>query len=251
MKLEYVNESPDSITGARALTPASSSSVLHQIISECKHRIVMFDLDSTLIDNRTRNARIMREFGALNNIAILGNAKPEHWHDWSVQNAMSNIGLSALAIESIVEPFNEFWTERFFTSHYCKYDTEVTGAVNFVTDVQRSGGIIRYLTGRHEAMRTGTLNSLRSLGFPVPESDDVALIMKPEQSIPDDEYKQQALVQFDTKSGILAAFDNEPEHINSYRVAFPKATCIHLQTDHSLYPARLLGGIVSIADFTR
>jgi len=94
-------------------------------------------------------------------------------------------------------------------------------------------------------MRSGTLNSLSSLGFPVPESDNVELIMKPEQRLPDDEYKQTTLAQFDKAANILAAFDNEPCHINAYRTVFPEATCIHLHTDHSMRPIRLLGGIVS------
>jgi len=243
MKFEYTDAPVDPTTGARALTPASASALLNKII-------VLFDLDSTLLDNRARNAQITLEFGAQNNISALRKARPEHWQDWSARNAMSAIGLSSQEIDDLFESYTAYWDARFFTSHYCQYDTAVAGAEQFVTLLLQAGGIVRYLTGRHEAMRPGTLKSLETLGFPCPNvSSDVDLIMKAERSIDDDDYKQKALAQFDTQSAVLAAFDNEPKHINTYRATFPNATCIHLDTDHSMRPIRLLGGIVSIVDF--
>lgn len=251
MKLTYATETPNPVTGARPLTTPCSSALLKDLVKQCQQRIMVFDLDSTLLDNRARNVKIMQEFGEAHNEPKLLEAKPAHWTDWSARNAMMAIGLSASDADKLVDAYTSFWQARFFTSDYCQYDTEIAHAVSFVNDVQQNGGIIRYLTGRPEAMRKGTISSLGSLGFPVPGSDDVALIMKPDLSFEDDEYKKNALAQFDMQSGILAAFDNEPAHINAYRTTFPDATCIHLYTDHSMSPARLLGGIVSIVDFTR
>jgi len=99
-------------------------------------------------------------------------------------------------------------------------------------------------------MRSGTEDSLKKLGFPVPGLRNVSLIMKPEQSISDDDYKKTVMARFNNNGGILAAFDNEPYHINAYRSAFPQATCVHLHTDHSMRSIRLLEGIVSIESFS-
>ena len=48
---------------------------------------------------------------------------------------------------------------------------------------------------------------------------------------------------------MVAAFDNEPAHINGYREAFPDAFCVHLATDHSMRDIPLADGILSISDF--
>jgi len=49
---------------------------------------------------------------------------------------------------------------------------------------------------------------------------------------------------------LLAAFDNEPAHINGYRESFPEAIAVHLATDHSPRDIPIVPGIPSIADFT-
>lgn len=257
MNLTYATETTDPVTGARSLSAESTAVLLNSITHNCNQRFVVFDLDSTLLDNRARNAVITREFGKLHNQTDLMQAKPEHWQDWSARNAMSSMGLPPEEIEKLIDAYTSYWEDHFFTSHYCQFDEAVAGAVAYVTKLQQSGAIIRYLTGRHEAMRPGTNNSLTNLGFPKPGVNDVELIMKSVQSIPDDEYKNNAMLQIDHGNNggdndgveILAAFDNEPYHINAYRKAYPQATCIHLNTDHSMRPISLLDGIVSINNF--
>jgi len=251
VKLKYAKQVPDEITGAKPLTSESCSAVLHSIASQSKNKMVFFDLDSTLLDNRRRNAKIMQEFGELHNEALLIQAKAEHWQDWSARNAMIAMGLPESDVKRLIDTYTAFWQKKFFTSHYCQFDVEIAGAAEYVTHLQHSGGIIRYLTGRHEAMREGTQNSLSKLGFPVPGSVDVELIMKPLQSASDDDFKKSVMVQLDKNSVVLAAFDNEPYHINAYRYMYPEAVCVHLHTDHSMRPIRLLEGIVSICNFVR
>jgi len=269
VKLTYATNSADRVTGARSLSAESTSALLSGIISECEKRLVVFDLDSTLLDNRPRNAVITREFGKLHDQSKLKQAKAEHWQDWSARHAMLSMGLSHDEIERLIETYTSYWEERFFTSQYCQYDEAISGAVFFVRQLEQSGAIIRYLTGRHEAMRPGTTSSLTKLGFPAPGLiaatgvnaapgvHNVELIMKSVQSIPDDDYKKKAMldivdVENDSdiyNNEILAAFDNEPYHINAYRQTFPEATCIHLNTDHSMRRISLLNGIVSISNF--
>jgi len=251
MKLDYTTQQPDAITGARALTPESCTAVLNRIASRCSKQILVFDLDSTLLDNRERSAKIMREFGELNNESRLMQAKAKHWQDWSARNAMTAIGLPQTDIDRLIDDYLTFWKTTFFTSEYCQFDTQIAGAAAFVTELKQAGGIIRYLTGRHEGMRAGTMRSLKKLGFPVPDLNKSDLIMKPSQTTSDDDFKKNAMQQLDKESAVFAAFDNEPFHINAYRSAYPKAVCVHLHTDHSMRPIRLLGGIVSIDNFVR
>jgi hypothetical protein len=218
-----------------------------------KTGLMVFDLDSTLLDNRPRQARIMRELGEQRGIPALQHCAPEHWEGWDMRVAMRNAGVSADQIEPLYDDAREFWKHRFFTSEYCVDDVPVQGAVDFVAQVLGSGVVLAYVTGRHEAMREGTVGCFRRHGFPVPPGSDdrVHLLMKPELSLHDDVYKLDVQARLRTIGQLLAVFDNEPTHANGYRSAFPEATVVHLATDHSGRPVALLDGIVSIPHFGR
>ncbi len=73
--------------------------------------------------------------------------------------------------------------------------------------------------------------------------------MKPDAADSDDDYKHRELQKISAAGNLLAAFDNEPTHINCYRTVFPQSISVHLDTDHSMREVRLLEGIVSIKDF--
>lgn len=251
MNFEYENGQPDKTTGARALTPSSTARLLDDIIEHCSGKRLLFDLDSTLLDNRPRNAVIMREFAQEYSQPLLSKACADDFPTWSAEDTMASLGLSESQISTVKQPYFDYWLERFFTSDYCKHDVEVAGASSFVNDVVQANGIVTYLTGRNETMRTGTHQSLQAHGFPEPGVGSVELRMKPKAEDSDDLFKQKTLEALSQKQLIAAAFDNEPMHINSYRHVFPDAICVHLHTDHSMREVKLLEGVVSIRDFRR
>jgi hypothetical protein len=205
--------------------------------------VVIFDLDSTLLDNRPRQARILRELGDEHHLPALQAARPEHVDSWDLTRAMRNAGFADA--EKWAQVARRFWRRRFFTSEYCAGDEAIEGAVAYVRSVH---GLVVYCTGRHEEMRKGTLASLERLGFPLP-GERVKLLMKPTSNIHDDDYKISACEEIRSFGNVLAAFDNEPTHANIYRRAFPDAQVVHLATDHSGRPVELLPGIVSIPHF--
>ncbi len=250
-KLEHQQVQKDPITGAIPLTSTSTKHLLNEILKSASQSTLVFDLDSTLLNNRPRNAVIMREFGELHHEPLLINAEAEHFQDWSARNAMAAMGVSSQFIEHLDKLYQPFWFERFFTSDYCQHDINIPGAAEFVAAVSEQGGTICYVTGRHEGMRAGTQSSLEKLNFPMPGSKNVMLLMKPDKHQSDDLFKVLTLQKLGTLDPICAAFDNEPTHINSYRTAFPNANCVHLLTDHSMREVKLLNGIISIQNFIR
>ena len=250
-EFQYNHDLADQLTGAIPLTAASTAQLLNELLNGVNQQTLVFDLDSTLMNNRPRNAVIMREFGKLHNEPLLCKIAAEHFQDWSAENAMSALGLPMSSIERLTESYRDYWNERFFTSEYCEHDIAIPGAAEFVTAVRDQGGTVCYLTGRHEGMWEGTQSSLKNQGFPIPGTTHVQLLMKPEKEQSDDLFKVETLQKLDTLGPIYAAFDNEPTHINSYRTAFPNAVCVHLLTDHSEREVILLGRIVSILDFSR
>jgi hypothetical protein len=230
------------------LDPTAPSRVLARVRA-VPGSVVVFDLDSTLLDNRPRQARILREFGAAHGVPELAAARPEHWIDWSLTRAMLAAGLAATEVERLAEDAKLFWRERFFTSEYCRDDDAIPGAREYLAAVIAAGGQIAFCTGRHEAMRAGTVESFGRLGFPVPDSARVHLLMKPVFELGDDDWKTEAYIHLRALGPVVAAFDNEPTHVNGYRAGFPDAIAVHLDTDHSGRAVVLSDGIVSIKDF--
>jgi len=239
---------------ASARSPLTyDSTVLERVLARVRAlpgAVVVFDLDSTLLDNKPRQARILREFGTAHGIPALAAAKSEHWVDWSITRAMANAGLPEEEIARWAEQAKQFWRDRFFTSEYCRDDDAIAGARDYLAAVADAGALIAYCTGRHEPMRGGTVDSFVRLGFPVPGAR-AQLLMKPVFELSDDDWKIEAYARLRQLGGVVAVFDNEPTHVNGYRAGFPDATVVHLATDDSGRPVALAEGIVSIKDFRR
>lgn len=228
-------------------------SVLDRVLARVKAApagLVVFDLDSTILDNRPRQARILRELGAARGIEALTRARAEHWQDWSIQRAMRNAGLADDEVARLADEAKQFWRERFFTSEYCRDDAAIAGAVAYVGSLVAAGARIVYCTGRHEPMRAGTVDSFERLGFPQPR-DGAELLMKPVFELSDDDWKVEAYARLRALGRVVAVFDNEPTHVNGYREAFADAIVVHLATDDSGRPVALSDGIVSIRNFVR
>src|SRR5437660_7568154 len=130
-----------------------------------------FDLDSTLLVNKTRQARIVRELGEAVGDRRLAACQAEAVGSWDLRDTARLCGLSEQEIKAIVPQLRDFWKARFFTSEYCRDDTPVPGASDFLRRVLGKGGEILYVTGRHQEMAEGTLESFRRAGFPAPDGE--------------------------------------------------------------------------------
>ncbi len=211
--------------------------------------VVVFDLDSTVFDNRPRQARILREFGSSRKLEALAQCTASDFDSgWDLRLAMRKCGLTEREADQIYPEAKEFWLKRFFTSPYCVDDVAIPGAPQFVKAVADAGAIVCYVTGRDEGMKDGTLDAMRRCGFPLP-GDHVHLIMKPRPEMNDDQFKREAHRRISALGTVIAAFDNEPTHVNDYRRTFPDATVVHLATDHSGRPVALLKGVLSVPHF--
>ncbi|MFL5345905.1 MAG: hypothetical protein ACJ8AT_14035 [Hyalangium sp.] len=213
--------------------------------------VLAFDLDSTLFDNRPRQARILREFGAARGLTPLGVCVASHWSSgWDMKAAMRNCGLSSEQIEAVYPDARAFWLQRFFTSEYCTEDVAIDGAAAFTHAVAGTGAQLVYVTGRPEEMRAGTVEAMRRNGLALPGEGSTQLLMKPTLRESDDAFKRAAHARLGTLGRVIAAFDNEPTHVNDYQRQFPEAAVVHLATDHSGRPVELLEAVISIPHFT-
>jgi len=225
--------------------------ILEQARSLGPQAVLAFDLDSTLFDNRPRQARIVREFGLARAVEKLSACTQHHWDSgFDMRGAMLNCGLSSDEVESHYEALRAFWLERFFTSEYCVDDVALQGAAAFTHAVVATGAHLAYVTGRPEGMRTGTIECMRRNGLAVPGEGRVHLLMKPTEQENDDAFKRAAHARLGELGRLIAAFDNEPTHANDYLQRFPDAQVVHLATDHSGRPVVLLDSIVSVPHFS-
>jgi hypothetical protein len=222
-------------------------------------RALVFDLDSTLLDNRPRQARIVREYAALHGEPRLADCPPEKIVSWDLRDTARLCGCSREEAEELYPALKEFWRARFFTSEYCADDVAIPGAAEFLSAALGAGARIIYVTGRHVGMGAGTVESFRRAGFPLPswplgpghpESDaPVQLWLKPDPEGDDDAWKERCHAQLAAQRGIAAAFDNEPTHVNGYKKKFAEARVVHLDTDHSGRAVVVLESIPSVLDF--
>jgi len=237
-------------SGARAV-PGNQTRILREALQAIRPErpAAAFDLDSTILSNKPRQARIVREFGRARGIAALSKCGPEAVVSWDLRDTMRLCGLSADEAERLDADVRRFWFERFFTSEYCKEDEPIPGAADYLQRVLRAGGQILYITGRHTGMEAGTLEAFRRARFPMPDRDQVQLWLKPSLEDDDDRWKEVCHARLLGMSGVASAFDNEPMHVNAYKRAFPDAVVVHLDTDHSGRPVEVRPDVPSILDF--
>jgi hypothetical protein len=237
-------------SGARAV-PADQTRILRAALDAIRPErpAAAFDLDSTILSNKPRQARIVREFGRERGIPQLADCSPQAVVSWDLRDTMRMCGLSRDAVERLDRDLRRFWLQRFFTSEYCKDDEPIAGAAGYLGRVLGAGGEVLYITGRHAGMEAGTLESFRRAGFPLPDGSRVQLWLKPRPDDDDDRWKETCHARLLELSGLACAFDNEPTHVNAYKRAFPEARVVHLDTDHSGRPVEVRPDVPSIVDF--
>ena len=240
---------------------ARRAPVLEEILEEVRasynkqeRPMVIFDVDGTLLDNRTRIQRILVEYAD----AELKKARPDEAKkireiklddiEYRVVDTLKGIGVddSGIANNAMV-----FWGERFFTDAYLDYDVPTAGAVDFVRTLYSSGAKIVYLTGRDtERQLLGTVRALREHGFPI-GIQGTELIMKPTPQTQNAMFKQRVTNYLRHYGKVVATFDNEPGNINVYRRAFGKALCVLFQAKHSADAPPLLPNITELKSFEK
>jgi hypothetical protein len=206
--------------------------------------VVTFDLDSTLFDNRPRQLAILAEFAREQRLTGAEALAPEQIDGWQVMSTILSLGGAAGREDEIKQAWKPFWSARFFTSEACRHDRALPGGAEFVARVEKAGAKVVYFTGRHEAMRAGTVDSLAASRFPAG-----TLIMKPTLAMSDTEFKERAVAQIREIGSVVACFDNETTHVNRLKAAFPEATVVWLRTDHSPDAEPLPAGTPAIDGF--
>ena len=239
------------------ISEAEAEALFRRIIDRCAHRspagppVLVLDLDGTLMDNRPRSARIMRDLGAEwrskypeASRALLA-ASPER---------LAYLFSDSLRRLRIVDPTlvaeaTEYWRQRFFADDDLRHDVALIGAVNFVRACHGNGATIVYLTGRDlPQMGLGTFASLRTLGYPLGVAG-VEIILKPDAQMADEAFKRMIAPTLARVGEVVASFDNEPANCNLFKEAYPNADVVFVDTQHVPGAPPLRPDVPVIADF--
>jgi len=222
--------------------------------------VVVFDLDSTLYEVQPRTFQIIQEYLTSGAAAELPGAVYEGLQSlkmgdlaYSMRDAFTNIGLDTdLAdVQTGLKKLGDFWWARFFKDDYIQYDVAYPGAQAYVSKVFDLGATLVYLTGRDfPNMGAGTLAAMKRDGFPV-ENERIIPMLKPEASMDDKKFKEEAITKIASLGTLVASFENEPANLVAMQKRLPNALHVFVETissDHTCFPGKNLYKIKGFSD---
>lgn len=204
-----------------------------------KTPIILFDLDDTLMDTAPRHLRILKEFCAQDAVknkfpVEVAKIEAELAKDPKVSYSMADtVKAMGVSDKDFLDRLQKFWGPLFFSNDYLTEDAAVPGGPAYAARLKARGATIIYITGRWEDLREGTEKALRKHGYPMPDGLTVHLMMKPEKTQKDDEYKDAKLKDIAKMGEVIGGFENEPKNINIFQTHFPNGMMFFLETRHS------------------
>jgi hypothetical protein len=214
--------------------------------------VVVFDLDSTLIDAAVRHLRILLAFAEQRgDEALRSRLAGVVLSDfgWTVDGPLRAQGYRD---EAALAALRAYWAEKFFSAEYADVGRPTAGAVGYVQAVSRAGALVYYLSARVGPVTgVGTARLLQQCGFPLWDGRSV-LHLKPGAEVDDGAFKRSALDAVRALRGeVVATFENEPGHANVFRAAFPGARSFLVGSVHSPDAPAPHPEVVRVQNFVR
>lgn len=202
--------------------------------------ILVFDIDSTLMDTSFRNRAILE--AAIPVFPSLDLPAEEIGNMARSWNIIEPIRARSILSEADLGLLESFWRERFFTDEWLRWDQPYSGAAEFLWELKGQGFDLVYLTGRHRnGMERGTRESFECHGFPTEET----FLFKLRFEDSDADFKRTACAHIEHLGTVVGSMDNEPANVNLMVRNFPRALNVWMQTIVSPRAENLLPGIPS------
>ncbi|MBC7693169.1 MAG: HAD family hydrolase [Methylotenera sp.] len=246
------------ILGTSVAQASATQPVLNGILAAVQSQVsagqipvVLFDLDDTLFDSRSRTLPILLKFSSdpamkaryPEETAVLSRLQL-----WDVHyDLATTLHVQGIDRADFSQQLSDFWTLHFF-SNECENDHVIPLAPEYVRTLAQAGARIVYLTGRDRIrMGVGTRKALQGRGFPT--RGLTLLLMKPNAQVADLEFKLSAFKWIGTQGKVVAVFENEPANLNAMKRAFPEAQSVFVDSIRSSRPEMPAAGTVWIRSF--
>lgn len=205
--------------------------------------LALFDIDSTLMDTAPRNAAILRQaLATLPGLAAWNKRLEPDGRGWNLLEPLKAAGLNDPAVLDAVQGF---WRERFFTNEALEHDKPYPGVPGFLRALKAEGFRLVYLTGRDgPGMEKGTRRSFARHGLP--DGPEETFLFKPSWEMEDRQFKQAACASVTALGTVVFSLDNEPANANLFRVAFPEALSVWMDTITSPDIEPLAPGVLTV-----
>ncbi|OHD75821.1 MAG: hypothetical protein A3J97_02755 [Spirochaetes bacterium RIFOXYC1_FULL_54_7] len=202
--------------------------------------ILIFDIDSTLMDTGPRNLEILD--AAFGHFSFL---KP--WRDriplaspfWNICDPLVASGFDD---RDKLDEVYRFWRQRFFTDEWVQLDRPYPGVAGCLHELKHRYFRLVYLTGRHSpGMEAGTRAGFEHHGLPV--TPDETFRFKPSFDADDASFKEASCENLAHLGTVVGTLDNEPANVNLFSRSFPSALNLWMRTITSPQPEALTIGI--------
>ncbi len=195
--------------------------------------ILVFDIDSTLMDTAPRNLAILRSaVAALPALEGWESSFPSASTAWNVVDGLRSQGL---ADEGLLGALHAFWRDRFFTDSWVIHDQPYPQVAPCLRVLKDRGFSLVYLTGRHSpGMEEGTRASF--LSNELPAGRDERFFFKERFEDDDAVFKTRSCQTIASLGTVVGTVDNEPKNVNLLLRAFPAAANLWLKTITSPNP---------------
>ena len=239
--------------------PLTPSAQVRKIVEDARgaynkleRPMVIFDLDGALFDTRPRTAQILHEYAdqelrgvrpdAAQRLLAMSYANV----GYMLADTLQNLGITEAAV---VNNAAVFWSQRYFTDDYVKYDQPTPGSVDYVRMLYSNGARIVYVSSRDVPRQlSGSVRALHERGFPIGIAG-TEIILKPTQQTPEAQFKQQVVTYLKQYGKVMGVFDTLPANVNDYKRVFPDATVVLLDAPRAPNQPGVNAGIVQASGF--
>jgi acid phosphatase class B len=255
-----------SFSSARTKATVDNVKVLDSIVNSLKNSVgdkkkclVIFDIDSTLLDTSYRTGGIFKEFARH---PVHKEAYPklcqaiEGWEEMvevydPIEFVNHHSGFDLDRDSDTSKYLLSFWKKRFFNPDWLCHDMPYRGAQNFVQRCIDLGSDIAYLTGREsKSLLNATLKSLAVHRFPLDSSSPRTRIMlKDHSSIKDLLYKDEGISSLKSGYDHVIFIDNELELVAMSVDKHPDVTTYLFDSVHSGRVSNYEGNIPKITNW--
>ena len=203
-------------------------------------RVVLFDLDSTLIDTRPRQVAILRAWAAREGVLELAGLQPEHIQSWDWAETLKRAGAPFPRIKDLAKRLRQPWSEGYWSDEALVHDLPMAGAPAYLRALHAKGATLAYV-GRRTSQEAGTQRSLERLGFPLGERARLVLDEVPEaksrkaRKAAAQAARERSLASVAALGSVVAAFENEGHRVDDLRQRWPGSRVVHIISDGMAY----------------